>query len=251
MAETPAGEPSDRDLLRSHVDGDPDAFGMLFKRHSSRLWAVALRITCNSDDAADVLQDAMISAFRRAGDFRGDSAVTTWLHRIVVNSSLDLLRHRSAQRIAWSGNPEEFPVPEPRQVVDNVAGTDARLDITAALGTLAPPLRAALVLVDMLGYSVADAAVVLEVPEGTVKSRCARGRAKLLPHLAHLRDGSSGTGSSGARSLPVPNEVTTGGSSPHGRNQVESEDVSVQQGVSVEQGASAEQGVPVEQGGGV
>jgi RNA polymerase sigma-70 factor, ECF subfamily len=207
MAETPAGEPSDLSLLHQHVDGDPDAFGLLFKRHSGRLWAVALRITCNSDDAGDVLQDAMISAFWRAGDFRGDSAVTTWLHRIVVNSALDLLRRRSAQHIAWSGNPEEFPVPEPRQVVDNVAGTDARLDITAALGTLTPPLRAALVLVDMLGYSVADAAVVLEVPEGTVKSRCARGRAKLLPHLAHLRDG-----------FPLE------------RNQAGPEDVTVQQG---------------------
>jgi len=63
------------------------------------------------------------------------------------------------------------------------------------------------VLVDMLGYSVADAAVVLEVPEGTVKSRCARGRARLLPHLAHLRDG-------------FPRE----------RNQADPEDVTVQQG---------------------
>jgi len=207
MAETPPGEPSDRDLLRSHVDGDPDAFGLLFKRHSHRLWGVALRITCNSDDAADVLQDAMISAFRRAGDFRGESAVTTWLHRIVVNSALDLLRRRSAQHVAWSGNPDELPVPEPRQVLDSVAGTDARLDIDAALGTLPPPLRAALVLVDMLGYSVSDAAVVLEVPEGTVKSRCARGRAKLLPHLAHLRDGF-----------------------PSQRNQADPDDVTVQQG---------------------
>ena len=207
MADTPPGEPSDGDLLRSHIEGDPDAFGLLFKRHSRRLWAVALRITCNSDDAADVLQDAMISAFRRAADFRGDSAVTTWLHRIVVNSALDLLRRRSVQHIAWSGNPDDLPVPEQRQVLDSVAGTDARLDIDAALGTLPPPLRAALVLVDMLGYSVADAAVVLEVPEGTVKSRCARGRAKLLPHLAHLRDG-------------FPRE----------RNQADPEDVTVQQG---------------------
>jgi len=207
MSELPPGELSDGVLFRRHVDGDPDAFGLLFKRHSGRLWAVALRITCNSDDASDVLQDAMISAFRRAGDFRGDSAVTTWLHRIVVNAALDLLRRRSARNIAWSGNPDELPVPEPRQVMDAVAGTDARLDIDAALGTLPPPLRAALVLVDMLGYSVADASLILDVPEGTVKSRCARGRAKLLPHLAHLRNGFSQEG-----------------------NQVGAGDVSVQQG---------------------
>jgi RNA polymerase sigma-70 factor (ECF subfamily) len=178
------GEPSDAVLLRRHADGDPDAFGLLFRRHKDRLWAVALRIACDPDDAADALQDAMISAFRRAGSFRGESAVTTWLHRIVVNASLDLLRRRSARSVAWSGNPDDLPVAEPRQ---GVSSTESRLDVAAAMGMLPPPQRAALVLVDMLGYSVADASAILDVSEGTVKSRCARGRAKLLPHLSHLR----------------------------------------------------------------
>jgi RNA polymerase sigma-70 factor, ECF subfamily len=178
------GEPSDATLLRRHVNGDPDAFGLLFKRHKDRLWAVALRITCDQDDAADALQDAMISAFRRAGDFRGESAVTTWLHRIVVNASLDLLRRRSARSVSWSGDPDDLPVPEPK---DGASSAESRLDVDAAMRILPPPQRAALVLVDMLGYSVADAALVLGISEGTVKSRCARGRAKLLPHLAHLR----------------------------------------------------------------
>jgi RNA polymerase sigma-70 factor (ECF subfamily) len=187
MSDRVAGEPSDATLLRRHVDGDPDAFGLLFKRHSSRLWAVALRITCDPDDAADALQDATLSAFRRAGGFRGDSAVTTWLHRIVVNASLDLLRRRPARAVTWSGDPDDLPVAEPRQVADGTAGTDSRLDVDAALRILPPPQRAALVLVDMLGYPVADAALILSTSEGTVKSRCARGRAKLLPYLAHLR----------------------------------------------------------------
>jgi RNA polymerase sigma-70 factor (ECF subfamily) len=181
------GEPSDAILLRRHADGDADAFGLLFRRHKDRLWAVALRIACDPDDAADALQEAMISAFRRAGDFRGDSAVTTWLHRIVVNASLDLLRRRTARAVAWSGDPDDLPVPEPRQGVDSSASTDSRLDVDAAMRTLPPPQRAALVLVDMLGYSVADASAILGVSEGTVKSRCARGRAKLLPYLSHLR----------------------------------------------------------------
>jgi RNA polymerase sigma-70 factor (ECF subfamily) len=184
MSDPAPGEPSDATLLRRHADGDPDAFGLLFKRHSSRLWAVALRITCDPDDAADALQEAMISAFRRAGDFRGESAVTTWLHRIVVNASLDLLRRRSARSVGWSGDPDDLPVPEPRQ---GGSSTESRLDVDAALRILPPPQRAALVLVDMLGYSVADTSAILGVSEGTVKSRCARGRAKLLPHLAHLR----------------------------------------------------------------
>src|SRR3984885_10261296 len=89
--------PSDQELLRRHVAGDNEAFGELFRRHRDRLWAVALRTVCDPEEAADALQDAMVSAFRRAGDFRGESAVTTWLHRIVVNASLDRLRRRAAR----------------------------------------------------------------------------------------------------------------------------------------------------------
>jgi RNA polymerase sigma-70 factor (ECF subfamily) len=179
-------------LLRQHAEGDTEAFGLLFKRHKDRLWAVALRVTCDPDDAADALQDAMISAFRRAADFRGESAVTTWLHRIVVNAALDLLRRRSAHSVGWSGDPDELPVTEPRQATDSAAATESRLDIDAAMRTLPPPQRAALVLVDMLGYPVADVALILDVSEGTVKSRCARGRTRLLPYLSHLRSGSPG-----------------------------------------------------------
>jgi RNA polymerase sigma-70 factor (ECF subfamily) len=179
-------------LLRQHAEGDTEAFGLLFKRHKDRLWAVALRVTCDPDDAADALQDAMISAFRRAGDFRGESAVTTWLHRIVVNAALDLLRRRSAHSVGWSGDPDDLPVAEPWQATDSAAVTESRLDVDAAIRTLAPPQRAALVLVDMLGYPVADVAAILGISEGTVKSRCARGRARLLPYLSHLRSGSPG-----------------------------------------------------------
>jgi RNA polymerase sigma-70 factor (ECF subfamily) len=70
---------------------------------------------------------------------------------------------------------------------DPAHATDTRLDVDAALRILPPQQRAALVVVDMLGFSVADAAVILDISTGTVKSRCARARAKLLPHVAHLR----------------------------------------------------------------
>jgi RNA polymerase sigma-70 factor (ECF subfamily) len=192
-AVTAAGA-SDAELLRRHLAGDQEAFGALFLRHKDRLWAVALRIVCDPDDAADALQEAMISAFRRAENFRGDSAVTTWLHRIVVNASLDLLRRRASRRsVSWSGDPDELAVPEPR--TDTAGGAqasradavDTRLDVDTALRELPPPQRAALVLVDMLGYPVAEAAAILGVSEGTVKSRCARGRVRLLPYLSHLR----------------------------------------------------------------
>jgi RNA polymerase sigma-70 factor, ECF subfamily len=174
--------------MRRHVDGDRDAFGQLFLRHRDRLWAVAVRTLSDPEEAADALQDAMISAFRRAGSFRGDSAVTTWLHRIVVNACVDRLR-RKAVRPAASGTDE--------RTLDNLAvaqcapdpssDSDTSLDVMSALRTLPPDQQAALVLVDMLGYPVAEASAILGVSEGTVKSRCARGRARLLPRLAHLR----------------------------------------------------------------
>ncbi len=184
----PQADRSDRDLLRLHVQGDAEAFGLLFVRHRERLWAVALRTLGDQEEAADALQDAMISAFRRAGDFRGDSAVTTWLHRIVVNACLDRIRRRAA-RPAASGMDEQTldVLAQGSALADPGIDKDTALDVLAALATLGPDQRAALVLVDMLGYPVADTAEILGISPGTVKSRCARGRARLLPLLAHLR----------------------------------------------------------------
>ncbi len=186
MVGTDGEWPSDTELLRRHVAGDSDAFGELFRRHRDRLWAVALRTVCDPEEAADALQDAMISAFRRAADFRGDSAVTTWLHRIVVNASLDRLRRRAVRPALSAADEQAFEallVQEP----DPARTSDTRLDVDAALRVLPPAQRAALVVVDMLGFSVADAAAILGTSPGTVKSRCARARARLLPYVEHLR----------------------------------------------------------------
>jgi RNA polymerase sigma-70 factor (ECF subfamily) len=183
-----AGEqwPSDAELIRRHVAGDDQAFGELFRRHRDRLWAVALRTVCDPEEAADALQDAMVSAFRRAADFRGESAVTTWLHRIVVNAALDRLRRRAVRPAVPTGDEQAFEALAGSSD-DPAHTTDTRLDVDSALRILPPQQRAALVVVDMLGFSVADAAVILDISPGTVKSRCARARARLLPHVAHLR----------------------------------------------------------------
>ena len=181
---------TDWELLQRHVAGDPEAFGKLFLRHKERLWAVALRTACDPDDAADALQEAMVSAFRRAGDFRGDSAVTTWLHRIVVNAAVDRLRRRPARTVNWptqDGPPDSLASAGPPPVPDPMDATEVRLDVTAALSHLPDQQRIALILVDMLGYPVAEASEILGVSVGTIKSRCARGRARLLPYLSHLR----------------------------------------------------------------
>ena len=204
----PQADQSDRDLLRLHVQGDSEAFGLLFVRHRERLWAVALRTLGDQEEAADALQDAMISAFRRASDFRGESAVTTWLHRIVVNACLDRIRRRAA-RPAASGMDEQTldVLAQGSALADPGIDKDTALDVLAALRTLGPDQRAALVLVDMLGYPVADTAEILGISPGTVKSRCARGRARLLPHLAHLRD-------TGPPPDPPRNQTTAGYVSP-------------------------------------
>ncbi len=205
----------DRDdvtLLGAHVAGDPAAFGELFARHRDRLWAVALRTTGNPEDAADALQDAMISAFRRAGSFRGDAAVTTWLHRIVVNACLDRLRrakvrqadplpddleeHVTRGAVVTGSDLRHGPGLDPESDPESHAlAGDRRQRILAALEELPADQKAALVLVDMEGYPVQEAASILDTATGTIKSRCSRGRARLAVLLADLagEDAADGT----------------------------------------------------------
>ncbi|WP_405898769.1 RNA polymerase sigma factor SigM [Streptomyces sp. NBC_00727] len=189
-----ADAPSDADLLASHVAGDPDAFGELARRHRDRLWAVALRTLGDREEAADAVQDALISAFRAAHTFRGQSAVTTWLHRITVNACLDRVRKAASRRTSPVDDPERLDqLLEPHESAEAPAERhDLHRELLAALATLPAEQRAALVLVDMQGYPVAETARILEVPVGTVKSRCARGRARLAPLLAHLRSDGGG-----------------------------------------------------------
>ena len=139
--------PTDRDLLSRHAAGDRDAFGELVQRHRDRLWRVALRTLGNPEDAADALQDALLSAYRGAAGYRGDAQVTTWLHRIVVNACLDLARRRASRPTSpWS-----------EAITADVAGADVlggREDsamILVALRELPPEQAAAIVLVDVEG----------------------------------------------------------------------------------------------------
>ncbi|MEV0613441.1 RNA polymerase sigma factor SigM [Nonomuraea sp. NPDC050404] len=183
-AERPAV--TDAELLTAHINGDPHAFSEIVKRHRDRMWAVALRTLGDPDEAADAVQDAFVSAYRKAATFRGEAAVTTWLHRIVVNACLDRMRRKSVRPVADDELIEaaERETPLPDQTLER----EVSMEVSAALKLLPADQRAALVLVDMMGYSVEDAAQVLQVPSGTVKSRCARGRAKLAPILSHLRN---------------------------------------------------------------
>lgn len=172
-------ERSDADLLAAHCAGDRDAFAEIFRRHKDRMWAVAVRTCGDPELAADCVQEAFIAAYRRAGSFRGEAAVTTWLHRIVVNACLDRLRRTRPT----SALPDD-DLPDRN---DAHAAVEVRLDVRAALDRLPEGQRAALVLVDMHGLSVAQTAEILGVAEGTIKSRCARGRAAMAEWLGIRR----------------------------------------------------------------
>jgi RNA polymerase sigma-70 factor (ECF subfamily) len=203
----PLAERDDPDLVAAHLAGDPDAFGVLVTRHRDRLWAVAVRTTGNREDAADALQEALISAYRRADSYRGDALVTTWLHRIVVNACLDRLRRnkvRHAQPLP--DDLEEYAARGAVLSAEDAAAdpaeaairSDRRAILLAALDRLPAEQKAALVLVDMEGYPVEEAAAILGCPTGTVKSRCARGRHRLAGMLAET--GITGTGAARAAS---------------------------------------------------
>jgi RNA polymerase sigma factor (sigma-70 family) len=176
----------DHELLRLHVAGDPDAFGHIVRRHRDRMWAVAIRTLGEPEEAADALQDAFISAFRRADSFRGDAKVTTWLHRIVVNACLDRIRRRQVRAADRLPEDEDRAAELAGPTEDDAAEVrERRLDVLNALKQINADQRSALVLVDMEGYSIEEAAAILDCAPGTVKSRCARGRVKLLPLLKH------------------------------------------------------------------
>ena len=166
-----------------------------------------------------------MAAFRRAETFRGDAAVTTWLHRVVVNACLDRLRAAKVRRTEplpddLDDRPARAQVasPDPDPATHAEAG-ERRRAVLAALRELPADQRAALVLVDMEGYPVAEAASILDCPTGTVKSRCARGRTRLAELLAPLlaadpRDG--GPTDRGNPAGPAPVRTTDAPRGPPG-----------------------------------
>ena len=193
---------TDRELLSAHCAGDADAFGEIFRRHKDGMWALALRTCGDRELASDCLQDAVIAAFRRADSSRGESVLTTWLHRIVVIACLDRIRQRTPTT--------RLPENELTERHDEHASPEVALDVRSALAQLPEGQRMALVLVDMQGMSHAEAAAILEVAEGAITSQGALGRSAMADLL-----GLTGTARDGVRDLltgqpsrgPMPEDV--------------------------------------------
>ena len=171
---------ADEQLVRRYLAGDADAFATLVHRHQVRVYNLCLRVMGDPDDAADAAQEAFMTAFRKLGQFRGDAAFTTWMHRVTVNACYDLLRKQRRQPLLRLATDEDRPESEPGPPIpdhaEEVAGTR---DAVAALASVPEEFRIALVLADLQDLPYEQIAKVLDVPIGTVKSRVHRGRIAL------------------------------------------------------------------------
>jgi len=178
----------DAGLVSAFLDGDRRAFEELMLAHEDRVFAVCLRILTNREAALDAVQETFITVYRKARQFSGASAFSTWLYRIAVNTCYDQLRRdkrHQAQALPETNDPAD------ERSEDLLGSVELRPDLERALAGLAPEFRAAVVLSDLEGLPLQAIAEALEVPIGTVKSRVFRGRRLLAEHLRNLSGSSA------------------------------------------------------------
>jgi RNA polymerase sigma-70 factor (ECF subfamily) len=180
-----AGAPGDADavLVRRVQDGDVEAFGRLVARHQDRVYRVALRLLGNPADAQDAAQEALVRAWQGLSRFRGQSAFSTWLYRIVTNTALNHVR----------GRPADLPLPEgmpagavhlPEQVVERKGRRSA---LTRAIASLPVEQRAPLVLHELEGFSYEEVGRILGTSVPSVKGRIFRARRTLQVTLVEWK----------------------------------------------------------------
>ena len=190
VAETPSQPESDQQLAKAAAGGDMAAFEELYRRHNRRVYALCLRMTQNQTEAEDLMQESFIQLFRKIGSFRGDSAFTTWLHRLTVNQVLMHFRKRSVklektteegdtpvQVVQGTENPNQMPV------VDRIA-------LDKAIAQLPPGYRSVFVLHDIEGHEHEEVARMLGVAVGTSKSQLHKARMRLRALLKMQRPAS-------------------------------------------------------------
>ena len=180
---------ADSHLIERARDGDPDALTELYRRHERRVYNLALRTLGDPWDAADVAQEAFIKAFRNLDSFKGESRFSTWLHRIVVNAAYDFLRRQKPEPMDAEVLADvSGPGGSGGIVGSGMSGVDPAVDglsdpLRQALMSLNEGFRFAVVLCDLLGFPYSEAAEILGVQEGTIKSRIFRAREALAAAL--------------------------------------------------------------------
>ena len=186
-ASSEVGAASDHGLARKAAQGDMNAFEQLYERHNRRVYSLCLRMTQNIAEAEDLAQEVFIQLLRKIGSFRGDSAFTTWLHRLTVNQVLMHFRKKSV-KLEHTTEEGETPVqvvrgtenPRSMPVVDRIA-------LDKALEQLPPGYRSVFVLHDVEGYEHEEIAKMLGVAVGTSKSQLHKARMKLRSLLKQQR----------------------------------------------------------------
>ncbi|HEY6533630.1 MAG TPA: RNA polymerase sigma factor [Acidimicrobiales bacterium] len=192
-------ERDDTELVRAAQAGDRSALDQLLRAHVDRLHALCRRLCSDRSDAEDATQEALLAVVRGLPRFDGRSSFTTWSHRVATNTCLDALRRqRRRPTVIRSIGPRDDESDRgttpfgPLDPVDPAAGPDIRIPqrmaIDDALGSIPEEFRVPVVLRDQMGLDYAEIAEVLGIPPGTVRSRIARGRARLA-ELLHPDDG--------------------------------------------------------------
>lgn len=172
-------------LIKKCVDGDIKSFEQLIAKYEKNAFAMALRYLGNYDDASDVTQEALIKVYRNISKFRFESSFTTWLYRIVINTSKDFLKKRAREKnISIEDNQLDFPVESEKGTPEKLAESEeVKSEVHKALDNINENYRLAIVLKDIQGFTYDEISNILEIPIGTVRSRISRGRGELKKEL--------------------------------------------------------------------
>ena len=171
--------PSDLELIRAAAAGDTAAFEQLYRQHYRRVYSLCLRMLGNQTQAEDLTQEVFLQVFRKLGSFRGDSAFTTWLHRLTVNQVLMHFRKRGV-KLEHTSEEGDFTnvVDTPLQSTRRISMVD-RLALEKAIAELPPGYRTVFALHDIEGYEHEEIADMLGVSIGTSKSQLHKARMRL------------------------------------------------------------------------
>jgi RNA polymerase sigma-70 factor (ECF subfamily) len=176
----------DASLIAAALGGETAAFGQLVSRYQDRLYNSLLRVLSSSEDAADIVQDAFLQAYRKLESFRGGSQFYTWLYRIAFNLAMSHMRRGRKE-----GSLDQMKLQIGSEPVDGQPAVDAGLlqqeraeSVHAALAELSDEHRQIVVLREIDGYSYEDIAEILELPVGTVRSRLFRARVEMRDLLS-------------------------------------------------------------------
>ncbi len=179
-----SADPAEGALIERSRNGDPEAFDRLVAAHQDRIYHAAYRITGNAEDAYDAAQETFIKAFRALPRYRHEAAFATWLHRIAVNTALDVVRRRPQTPPA---SLDDVALPAAAHDPDvEVERREVQRRVHQALQRLSPDHRVVVVLRDLQGMAYEEIAAVLRIPVGTVRSRLSRARDDLRGLLRDL-----------------------------------------------------------------